>query len=175
MRIENWDKRFHDRLMQVASDGSKFAWVPPSSQPLEGRLDISGQPSQLHCISFSATMVEAVIGIDYYAQMGGELDYTSAATAMRALRKLGFKSIDQLIGSIFPEKRIPYATRGDLVLVKTDEPVSEDSPFEHALGVADPPFIWVMHPIHGLAKVHFSEAVKAFDVQMPAQASEQVD
>lgn len=170
MRVENWNNKFVDRLMQIAADGYTFAWVPPSSQPLEGRLDISGQSDEapkLHCISFASTMVEAVTGKDYYAELGGELDYSSPATAMRALKKLGFDSTDQLLGSIFPEKRISYAIRGDLVLVKTDDPsldAEEVRGFALAVGVADPPFIWTIHPEHGLSKVHFSEAVKAFEV-----------
>lgn len=168
-RLDNWNIRFSEALETLRESGVAFAWDAQSSQPIEaGSVNLSGQ--KFHCISFANYMVKAITGKDYYEELAAHLDYNSALSAMRAIKSLGFDSVDQLIGSIFPEIRRSWATRGDLVLVpgNFDAELSDNPEMDGmrlALGVADPPFVLVIHPEFGLGRVSIQKAVKAFHVE----------
>ncbi len=156
MRIENWNIKFLEALEAASESGVTFGWIPP----VDGATDIIDP--QMHCISFASYMVNAITGIDYYEQLAKTLKYDSPLSAMKALKKLGYDSVDQLIGSIFEEKPLPFVIRGDLVML----PASPDEPegLRLVVAVADPPFIWFVHPEQGVTRVGMSEAIKAYGV-----------
>jgi len=156
MRVENWNIKFLEALEAASEAGVTFGWTPP----VDGATDII-DPA-MHCISFASYMVNAITGVDYYEQLAKTLQYDSPLSAMRALKRLGYDSVDQLIGSIFEEKPRAFAIRGDLVML----PASPDEPdgLHLAVAVADPPFVWFLHPELGVTRVGMSEALKAYGV-----------
>ena len=156
MRIENWNIKFVEALEAASESGVTFGWVTP----IDGATDIIDP--QMHCISFASYMVNAITGIDYYEELAKTLKYDSPLSAMKALKGLGHNSVDQLIGSIFESVPLAFATRGDLVML----PASPDEPegLHLVVAVADPPFIWFVHPEQGVTRVAMSEAIKAYRV-----------
>lgn len=66
------------------------------------------------CLLWPAAAVKAVTGKDHGRGHRGK--YRSAASASRYLRSLGFDSPEQFLDSLFDEKPIGFAQRGDLVL-----------------------------------------------------------
>lgn len=70
--------------------------------------------AQWDCLFFPAAAVKAVTGKDHGRGHRGK--YRSAASASRYLRSLGFDSPEQFLDSLFDEKPIGFAQRGDLVL-----------------------------------------------------------
>ena len=161
MRVENWNQEFLEALLKAQEAGVSFAWVAPSTSGAG-----IGLAPQVHCLSWSSYMVEAITGKDYYKELASELDYNSPLSAMKALRSLGFESVDQLIGSLFPEKRKVYAQRGDLALVPADpENIPEDlEGLRLAVGVVDPPWVWIVDATHGIERVSLDLATKVFEV-----------
>lgn len=156
MRVPNWNIRFIEALEAAHNGQVTFGWTPP----IDGATDII-DPA-MHCISFASYMVNAITGTDYYEQLAAPLQYDSPLSAMKALKSLGYSSVDQLIGSIFDTCALPFVTRGDLVML----PASENEPegLRLAVAVADPPFVWTVHPEHGVARANISQAIKAYKV-----------
>lgn len=69
---------------------------------------------QHDCLLFAANAVKAVTGKDHGRGHRGK--YKNAASASRYLRGLGFGSPEELLDSLFDEKPVGFAQRGDLVL-----------------------------------------------------------
>lgn len=76
--------------------------------------------SHWDCLLMPAAMVRAVTGKDFGRGHRGK--YRSAASASRYLRKLGFDSPEAMLDSLFPQKPIGFAQRGDLVLAADGVP-----------------------------------------------------
>lgn len=66
------------------------------------------------CLLWCAKAVEAVTGEDHAAEHRGK--YDSFAKAYRHLSTLGFDSPEAFLDSLFEEKPVGFAARGDLVL-----------------------------------------------------------
>ena len=66
------------------------------------------------CLLAPAAFVEAVTGADHGKQHRGK--YDSQAKAYRHLQRLGFANPEALLDSLFEEKPVGFAQRGDLVL-----------------------------------------------------------
>jgi hypothetical protein len=81
------------------------------------------KPGQWDCLLMPAAAVKAVTGKDYGRGHRGK--YTTAAGAALHLKRMGFDSPLALLDSLFPQKPIGFAQRGDLVLCKTE---SGDNP-----------------------------------------------
>jgi hypothetical protein len=73
---------------------------------------------QWDCLLWPAAAVKAVTGRDFGRGHRGK--YRSQASAYRHLQALGFKSPAALLDSLFEEKPVAFAGRGDLVLVKSE-------------------------------------------------------
>lgn len=164
MRVENWNMKFTERLTEWLAVCPDLSWSAPSSEGARMRL-----ASGAHCLSFGSSMVESITGKDYYQEMASSLEYNTPKEAFKALRSLGFNSIDQLIGSIFPEKRKSYLIRGDLAIVPSVALEVEDLEPEEleglraALGVVDPPYVWVMGQ-KGIDRVPLQTVIKGYEV-----------
>lgn len=66
------------------------------------------------CLLFPAAAVRAITGKDYGRGHRGK--YKTAASATKHLRGLGFASPEELLDSLFEQKPVGFAQRGDLVL-----------------------------------------------------------
>lgn len=66
------------------------------------------------CLLMPAAAVEAVTGVDHGAAHRGR--YNSHASASVYLRSLGHADAEALLDSLFPQKPVGFAQRGDLVL-----------------------------------------------------------
>lgn len=75
------------------------------------------------CLLWPAAVIEALTGEDLGKKHRGK--YDSHAKAYRHLGKMGFDSPTALLDSLFDEKPIGFAGRGDVVLVHTE---SGDNP-----------------------------------------------
>lgn len=156
MRVENWNIKFLEALERAQDNAVSFGWIPPAKEP-----------KQLHCLSFSSYMVEAITGRDYYAELAKDLKYDSPLAALKALRSLGYNSVEQILDKNFEPIAFPFVIRGDLILV----PASLPKDLEQELGglkkvvaVADPPFAWTMHSEHGVVRIPLATALAAYRV-----------
>lgn len=70
------------------------------------------------CMLMSAAGAQAITGKDYGRGHRGK--YKTGAGAVLHLKKLGFSSPAEMIDSLFEQKPIGFAQRGDVVLCKTD-------------------------------------------------------
>ena len=154
MRVDNWNMRFLEKLEEL------------KRQNQEQLLEFDWDPSKqaYHCLTFGSTMVEAVTGRNYYQEMAGSEQYDSALGAMRVLQKMGFTSVDQLIGSIFEEKPKAFVIRGDLVMVPGELGVEDPEGLRLVVAVADPPYFWVVNSVHGLSRGSMKHVIKAYGV-----------
>ena len=66
------------------------------------------------CLMFCAAAIEAQTGRDFAEGHRGA--YRSAAGAARYLKRLGFRSIEELLDSVLSERPVAFARRGDIVL-----------------------------------------------------------
>jgi hypothetical protein len=97
--------------------------------------------------------------------------YTTPLEAYRTLKKLGFDSLDQLIGSLFKMRTSPvYAQTGDLLLIPA-KPILDDEvelgSMDWAVAVADPPNFWTISADYGLARgriLAVAMVAKAYEV-----------
>jgi len=76
------------------------------------------EPSRFDCLLMPAEAVKAVTGKDHGRGHRGK--YKSTATAYRYLKSLGFDSPEAYLDSLFDEKPVGFAQRGDLVLARTE-------------------------------------------------------
>ena len=150
MRVENWNIKFLEHLEAHQAQATAFDWDPTKE-------------ASCNCLTFSNSFVQVLTDKDYYGEMAAEFVYDSPLSALKVLKKLEVDSLDQLIGSIFPSKEMPYVIRGDLVMVPSTEPT--DSPLHLLVAVADPPYYWTMSSAYGLARGNLGDAVKAYAVE----------
>lgn len=69
------------------------------------------------CLLWPAAAVEAIIGRDFGRGHRGK--YDSLAKAYRHLQDMGFASAEALLDSLFDERPVGFARRGDLALCRT--------------------------------------------------------
>jgi hypothetical protein len=90
-------------------------WEARLSALVEKRKSAPYTPSRHDCLLWPADAVKAVTGKDFGCGHRGK--YKSTASGYRHLReKLGHDSPESLLDSLFDEKPIGFAGRGDLVL-----------------------------------------------------------
>jgi hypothetical protein len=94
IRRSDWEQQLANYLADCA--GSEFVW---------GKLD---------CALFAAGAVRAMTDFDPAAAFRGK--YRSVAGSVRALRLYGEGTLEATIASMFPDRPIGFARRGDLVL-----------------------------------------------------------
>jgi hypothetical protein len=119
-----------------------------------------------HCGSWVAAGVEAMTGVDIYEPFR-KYEITDAESAYKAMRKGGFKSQEEYIATLFEEKPLAYAKRGDIILAPADQ-ASEltahySDKFPAALAIADPPFFWALGK-EGCGRAPLSTALKCYGV-----------
>jgi hypothetical protein len=99
MRKSNWEERLADYLAGAAEKPHEY-----------GVND---------CMLFVAGAVKATTGKD--PGRGHRRKYDTAKGAVRYLKRLGFDSPEAMLDSLFEEKPVAFAQRGDIVL-SDDEP-----------------------------------------------------
>ena len=102
-RLPDWEQRLHDLVAANIARPHEY-----------GRHD---------CLIFAANAVKAITGKDLGRGHRGK--YDSHAKAYRHLKQMGFDSPAALLDSLFDEKPVGFAGRGDIVLVHTE---SGDNP-----------------------------------------------
>jgi hypothetical protein len=103
---------------------------------------------------FAAAAVKAVTGKDHARGHRGK--YRSNASAYRHLKEMGFGSPEELLDSLFDEKPVGYAGRGDLVMAADGIPALCMGAFALSVGQED--------NSEGLVRVARDEWVKAWAV-----------
>jgi hypothetical protein len=102
-RLPDWEQRLHDVVAKNLTRPYEF--------------------SQHDCLLWPAAAIKAVTGKDYGRGHRGK--YNSHAKAYRHLKQMGFNGPAALLDSLFNEKPVGFAGRGDIVLVHTE---SGDNP-----------------------------------------------
>ena len=107
-------------------------------------------PSRHDCLMWPADVAKAVTGKD--PARGHRGKYKSTATGYRYLREqMGYETPEALLDSLFPQKPVGFAHRGDLVLATDGIPALCLGAF--ALSVSEE---------HGLVRVPRSDWVRAW-------------
>lgn len=106
------------------------------------------------CLLMAADAVKAVTGKDHGRGHRGK--YRSAASSVRYLKSLGFKSPEAMLDSLFEEKPAGFAQRGDIVLARDGIPALCMGEFALSVGQEGNE--------EGLVRVERSEWVKAWRV-----------
>lgn len=166
-RLVNWEARWY-KLLSDYIEQQRAGLITFSWDPLLGD----------NCLTLSSKAVLAVTGVDYHKDMLGDKSYSDAIGAYRRLRELGYNSLDQLFGSLFPSKPIIFAQPGDLVTLRgqftpganieiagleTEVAGSGPSGILKAGGIAAPPYFYAMLP-EGLGRGLLSDADECYSV-----------
>jgi hypothetical protein len=109
---------------------------------------------QHDCLLFAANVAKAVTGKDHGRGHRGK--YNSAASASRYLRSLGHDNPESLLDSLFDEKPVGFAGRGDIVLASDGIPAVCMGAFALSVGQEG--------NRHGLVGVPRSDWIKAWAV-----------
>lgn len=136
IRKPEWRSRFEVAVDEIMHE--PFAWGKHDCGPgLAGRL------------------VLAMTGVDLSAQYAGE--YHDAASAARHLRRLGFLSLGDLVGSMLPAIPPAMAQLGDIAAIAVNGPIG------HALGVVNGERILILTE-SGIGTVDLLDAQTCFRV-----------
>jgi hypothetical protein len=96
-------------------------WESRLSALVAKRMNAPYVPSRHDCLLWPADVAKAVTGTDHARGHRGK--YKSTATGYRYLReKLGHDTPESLLDSLFDEKPVGFAGRGDLVLAEDGIP-----------------------------------------------------
>ncbi len=135
-RVENWPTALADLI--AAAENKPFVW---------GEHD---------CSTFAASVEAALTGANEASGYGNAPgNYRTALGAARKLRRLGFKSIEELVAARLEEIPTRFAQRGDVVALDTDH--------GPALGVVLGE-VAVSPGEHGLTRYAITEAHRAWRV-----------
>ena len=128
-------------------------WVEFIKDCLDIAADLRLDPDWgvLNCIQWSCSGIEELTGHNPYEELQFHEEVKSVATATRAVTSRGYKTLDQLLGSLFYEVPVGMCQSGDLVMAQVPNVVEGNVVFPHAAVLADPPFYWCVTP-EGLAK-----------------------
>lgn len=127
-------------------------WAQRLSAVLEKNARRPYAYGQWDCLLFPAAVVKAVTGKDYGRGHRGK--YKSAASASRYLRSLGHDTPESYLDSLFPEKPVGFAQRGDLVLADDGVPAACMGAYALSVGEGEA----------GMVRVPRSQWVKAWRV-----------
>ncbi|MFD1330264.1 DUF6950 family protein [Mycoplana ramosa] len=135
-RLPDWRRRYEAAIDDIMR--TPFAWGTHDCGPgLAGRL------------------VLAMTGTDLSAQYAGT--YKDAAGAARLIKRLGFKDLAGLVGSMLPAIHPSRAEIGDIAAIAVDGPIG------HALGVVNGERIFVLTET-GIGTVDLLDAATCFKV-----------
>ena len=97
-RVDDWDLKLYERIAEW-EDGREF---------VDGKTD---------CTAFCSDCVEAMTGVDFWADWAGQ--YKDAKSAAKLIRKRGHHSLFHVLQSIFGRSvHVAFAKRGDIVYGK---------------------------------------------------------
>lgn len=106
-------------------------------------------------VGLAGNMALAITGTDCAEQYRGA--YSTAAGALKVMRKAGFENVADMVASMLPEIHPSTAHVGDIAAIPMD------SPFGFALGVVNGERIFVLMP-SGIGTVDLLDATRAFKV-----------
>lgn len=92
-------------------------WEQRLTALISGNRERPHEFGQWDCLLWPAAAVKAVTGRDFGRGHRGK--YRSLASAYQHLQKMGFDSPEALLDSLFKEKPVGFAQRGDLALCST--------------------------------------------------------
>lgn len=142
---------------------SRWAEFIHDCQQLQPDLAIDWE--YINCLQFAFMGVEVLTGHDPYEAFNQ--DVVSPTTAIRAIKKWGYNTLDEGLADMFPEVPLAFAQPGDIVLVNpvdwsNDHLLTQVVP--HAVALADPPFYYAPG-LGGLGRGSmYKEALRAFAV-----------
>lgn len=105
--------------------------------------------------ALAARAVEAITGEDLAAEYRGS--FSTRLGALRLIRKLGFKTLDELIAGLLPEIPVAMAGVGDIATFASDDA------FGCTLGVVNGERVFVLRP-DGMGTMELLQATRAFRV-----------
>lgn len=142
-------------------------WAHFVKDSLDIQSDISLDWEHVSCTSYAAQGIEAITGHNPFEEEGWAGSFTTALGAAKAILSKGFKTLDDVIASLFPEIPLAYAWPGDVLLVRTlPEALDAESSLvmPHGIGICDPP-LYLSPAIGGLGRQNmFKDGLRAFAI-----------
>ena len=159
VRLWDWRERFVEWLVDAWDKSRRLSYG--DADPEVQKYSFSWDPSKGHnCLTLASTSCLVITGVDLHDRFS-PIPYTSEVEAYMAMRKLGFKSVDQLLESLFPEVEMDHTLTGDLCVVMT--PDESGDGLVKACAICDPPFFWAMMP-QGLGRGRLVDAKSFYAV-----------
>lgn len=139
VRVNDWQERLTTYINEFSIEGVTCDWEFNT------------------CGSFASGAVREITGYD--PQLQGDL--TGPKDAIKLFRDAGFESMEQYVETLFVEKPVVFANRGDLVFIKTPEFAGLG--MSQAVGIAWPPIAYFLSA-KGLGQVELFECTRCFAV-----------
>lgn len=95
-------------------------WEERLSAYLESAFNQPYADGQNDCLLHCGRAVEAVTGVDHYSRFVGR--YATKRGALAVMKRLGGDTPEQVLDTLFPERPLGFAQRGDLVLTPDGVP-----------------------------------------------------
>lgn len=127
-RLPNWRVNLVMYLSNVRNNKAVFDW------------------EEHHCVTFAAGAVFAQTGIDFWAPHRDQV-FEGPGDAYKYIRRLGAKTMNDLVARWLEQGDPAYTKFGDIVLVPPPaESMAEYNALgmPYALAVAEPPFYWAL-------------------------------
>lgn len=144
VRVFDWQEKLVRFLQESVTEGVKCDW------------------EFHHCASWTLLGVEEITGMDFY-EPWREFDIKTALDAYKALRKMGYSTLEEAFEVQFVEKPLILANRGDIVFSPVPEYSSLNLGMPTAAGLAVPPFGYFLGE-KGVGTIPLSECTRCFSV-----------
>lgn len=147
-RLPNWQERLVNYLEDCRAHDHpvEFSWAA------------------FTCAKFVGGAIQAVRGDNPHLDFDGQ--YSTPEEAAKALKDRGFKDLMEFARAQAPEIPKLAATYGDIVsLTVAEEDASVPKEVRFTLGVAEPPFYWVVTPAGlGRGRLYSKSVISAFGI-----------
>lgn len=115
------------------------------------------KPNSFNCFTYAGQALDALFGVNPYDVLGLNAIYTTPDEAYVALMDRGYDSIIDVMEPLFTRSNPRGVQQGDLVFIRSafgERPITPQAQIalRYTLGIADPPFFWVISTKYGLSK-----------------------
>lgn len=124
-------------------------WEEALSEYIESKRSEPFEYGVNDCCTFVFGAIEAITGLDKMLEFRGQ--YDSAISAAKALREIGFGTLEATVDSKFPVVEIAQAQRGDIAM------------YDGSLGVVAGSFAWFVSD-DGLERINRSMWTKTWRI-----------
>lgn len=115
------------------------------------------KPNSFNCFTYAGKVMDALFGVNPYEVLGLDALYSTPDEAYVVLMSKGYPSIIDVLEPMFTRISPQAVQQGDLVMIRAafgERPITPRAQLalRFTLGIADPPFFWVVSTKYGLSK-----------------------